>query len=263
MSVLEAIVLGLVEGLTEFIPVSSTAHLILATNLLGLSGDAVKTFEIFIQLGAILAVVWVYRERTVRLSACIWKPAERPLAASIVVSFLPAAIAGALAHKTIKAHLFTPAVVGTALIAGGIAILIVERIATQRLPEGVEKISLRTALAIGLAQCLALIPGVSRSGATIMGALALGVPRRTATEYSFFLAIPTMFAATLFDLARNLHVLNAQHVPAFAAGFLTAFVSALILIRAFLRFVQHHQFTSFALYRILLGALVLLLSART
>lgn len=251
--------MGLVEGLTEFIPVSSTAHLILTGDLLRWSGEAAKTFEIFIQLGAILAVIWLYRARVARLAGCLWIRAERPLAAAIIASFLPAAIVGLLLHRYIKEVLFSPIVVGVALIAGGIVILIIERTAHPRLPEGVEKVTVRNAIGIGLAQCLSLIPGVSRSGATIMGAMVLGVPRTTATEYSFFLAIPTMLAATLFDLATSIESLTQHDALQFVVGFLVAFLSALVVVRLFLRFVQRHNFNGFAAYRIVVGGLVLYL----
>ncbi|MEW6367635.1 MAG: undecaprenyl-diphosphate phosphatase [Acidobacteriota bacterium] len=253
-----AVILGLVEGVTEFIPVSSTAHLILVGDLLGWTGETAKTFEIFIQLGAILAVMWLYRGRVLRLLGCLWVRSERPLAAAILVSFLPAALAGLLLHSYIKLYLFSPLLVGFTLAAGGIAILIVERLARPSLDDAIDSISWRHALGIGLAQCLSLVPGVSRSAATIMGGMALGVPRRAATEYSFFLAIPTMFAATLFDLAKHAGQMTPADAADFAAGFAVAFVSALLIVRGFLKFVQHHSFVGFAWYRIGFGALVVI-----
>lgn len=249
--------MGIVEGITEFLPVSSTAHLILAGDLFGWRGEEAKTFEIFIQLGAILAVVWLYRVRVLRLLRCLWLREERALGASILVSFIPAAAVGLAFHPFIKRVLFSPAVVGAALVAGGLGILLIERLAHPRIPEGVDRISLRTALGIGFAQCLSLIPGVSRSGATIMGAIWLGVPRKSATEYSFLLAVPTMVAATLFELASGLSSIEKQDYGFFALGFLGAFFSALLIVQGFLRYVQRHKFTSFAWYRICFGSVVL------
>ncbi len=257
MNILIATLLGIVEGITEFLPISSTAHLIIAGDVLGWRGDIAKTFEIFIQLGAILAILWLYRRRCIRLVQCLWSAQERPLAITIFISFLPAAITGFLLHSYIKRYLFSPILVGVTLALGGLAILAIEaRVRTTDI-EGIDHISFRKALGIGLAQCLALIPGVSRSGATIMGGLALGLPRGTATEFSFFLAIPTMFAATLYDLAKNIKMIGAHEVPVFAVGFLSAFLSALIVIKIFIRFVQKHRFIGFAWYRIGVGALIL------
>ncbi len=253
--------MGIIEGITEFLPVSSTAHLILAGDLFGWRGEVAKTFEIFIQLGAILAVVWLYRVRVLRLLRCLWLREERALGTSILVSFVPAALMGLAFHPFIKRFLFTPEVVGAALVAGGVGILVIERVARPSVPEGVDRISLRTALGIGLAQCLSLIPGVSRSGATIMGAISLGVPRKSATEYSFLLAIPTMVAATLFELVSGRSGIQRQDYILFVLGFLGAFFSALFIVQGFLSFVQHHKFTSFAWYRICFGSVVLIYAA--
>ena len=255
----KAVILGLVEGVTEFIPVSSTGHLILASRWLGETGEAAKTFDIFIQLGAILAVVWLYRTRLTRalLDARV-RPESRRFILNLVIAFLPAAIVGFLAHDWIKARLFTPTIVAAALVIGGLLILLIERLHPRERVPTVDDVAPRTALGIGLAQVLSLVPGTSRSGATIMGGYALGLSRRAATEFSFFLSIPVMFAATLFDLVKSRHALTAGDAPAFAVGFVVAFVSAVVVVKAFLGYVSRHSFAAFAWYRIALGALLLL-----
>ena len=255
----KAVILGLVEGITEFIPVSSTGHLILASRWLGEAGEAAKTFDIFIQLGAILAVVWLYRARLARaILDARARPESRRFILNLVIAFLPAAIVGFLAHDWIKARLFTPTVVAAALVVGGLLILLIERLRPRERVATVDDLAPSTALGIGLAQVLSLIPGTSRSGATIMGGYALGLSRRTATEFSFFLSIPVMFAATLFDLVKSRGALTAGDAPAFAVGFIVAFVSALVVVKAFLGYVSRHSFVAFAWYRIALGALLLL-----
>jgi len=255
----KAVILGLVEGVTEFIPVSSTGHLILASRWLGEAGEAAKTFDIFIQLGAILAVVWLYRARLARaILDARARPESRRFILNLVIAFLPAAIVGFLAHDWIKARLFTPTVVAAALVVGGLLILLIERLRPRERVATVDDVAPSTALGIGLAQVLSLIPGTSRSGATIMGGYALGLSRRAATEFSFFLSIPVMFAATLFDLVKSRGALTAGDAPAFAVGFIVAFVSALVVVKAFLGYVSHHSFAAFAWYRIALGALLLL-----
>jgi undecaprenyl-diphosphatase len=256
----QALLLGLVEGITEFIPVSSTGHLILAGNLMGWTDARAKTFEIFIQLGAILAIVWLYRARLAAVVTRVGSDAaSRRFAWSLFLAFIPAAVAGLLLHRFIKEHLFDPSVVAWALVLGGVAILVIERSAPSSRVDDAFETSPRTALGIGLAQVLSLIPGTSRSGATIMGAYCLGLSRRAATEFSFFLAIPVMFAATLYDLASSGSAVTAADAPVFAVGFVTAFVSALVVVRAFLRFVSHSSFAVFAWYRIAFGALLLLI----
>lgn len=257
---LRAALLGLVEGVTEFIPVSSTGHLILASHWLGATDETAKTFDIFIQLGAILAIVWLYRERlTHAVLAARHEESSRRFLLNLVVAFLPAAIIGFLAHDWIKARLFTPIVVALALVAGGAVILLIEWLRPRERVADVRDMRPPTALGVGLAQVLSLIPGTSRSGATIMGGYALGLSRRAATEFSFFLSIPVMFAATLYDLLKSRGALSAADAPAFAVGFLTAFVSALVVVKAFLGYVARHSFAAFAWYRIALGLLLLLL----
>ncbi len=255
-----AAVLGLLEGVTEFIPVSSTGHLILASSWLGQTGEAAKTFDIFIQLGAILAVVWLYRDRLTSVVTRASTDAEsRRFLLNIGIASLPAACLGLLAHDWIKARLFTPIVVAVALVTGGVAILLIERMRPrERVPE-VRDVQPITALGIGLAQVLSLIPGTSRSGATIMGGYALGLSRRAATEFSFFLSIPVMIAATVFDLLESRAALSAADAPAFAVGFVVAFVSAVVVVKAFLGFVARHSFAAFAWYRIALGLALLVL----
>ena len=256
----KAALLGLVEGVTEFIPVSSTGHLIVASHWLGETGEAAKTFDIFIQLGAILAIVWLYRARlSAALLAATSDAGARRFLLNLIIAFLPAAVVGFLAHDWIKARLFTPTVVAVALIVGGLLILLIERLHPRERVHEVGDVPPRTALGVGLAQMLSLIPGTSRSGATIMGGYALGLSRRAATEFSFFLSIPVMFAATLYDLLKTRGALSAADAPAFAVGYAVAFLSAIVVVRAFLRYVSHHSFAAFAWYRIALGALLLLL----
>jgi undecaprenyl-diphosphatase len=255
---LKGFLLGIVEGITEFIPVSSTGHLILAGDLLGFDDEKAKVFEVFIQLGAILSVLYLYREKVSGVIRELpGRKEARSFAVNIMVAFLPAAFLGLLAHKAIKAYLFNPVTVAGALIAGGVAILLIERMDHRSLVKNVDKITLKQAVGAGLAQCLALFPGVSRSGATILGGLVIGFDRRVAVEFSFFLAIPTMFAATGYDLVKSLHALSLSDVPLFLAGFVTAFFSALIVIKAFLGYVSKHDFSGFAYYRIVFGLLVL------
>lgn len=254
----KAALLGLVEGATEFIPVSSTGHLILAGHLLGWTDARAHTFEIFIQLGAILAILWLYRERL--LAAALrarHEPESRRFFLALGVAFLPAAVVGFLTHEQIKLHLFRPEVVAWALVVGGVAILLIEWLVRRSTQDDAFRVPLPTALGIGLAQILALIPGTSRSGATIMGAYCLGLTRRAATEFSFFLAIPVMLAATLYDLGKSVDVLRPSDAGVFAIGFVVAFVSALVVVRGFLRFVATRSFTVFAWYRIIFGALLL------
>jgi undecaprenyl-diphosphatase len=256
---LKAAILGLLEGATEFIPVSSTGHLILASHSLGLVDERAKTFGIFIQLGAILAIVWLYRVRLTRaVVAAREDPVSRRFLFNLFIAFLPAAVVGFLAHEWIKARLFNPDVVALALVAGGILILLIERWAPKPGIRTVNEVPPGTALGIGLAQVLSLIPGISRSGATIMGGYALGLSRTAATEFSFFLAIPVMLAATTYDLAKSWSVLAVTDIPMFAVGFIVSFISAIIVVKAFLAYVSGHSFAVFAWYRIALGLVLLL-----
>ena len=259
LSLLSIILLGIVEGLTEFLPVSSTGHLILAGEVMQVP-QGTETFDIVIQLGAILAVVVLYRHRFAAVLAGLARrdpPAIR-FTRNVLIGFLPSAVIGAVAYGAIKALLMTPMVVAVALILGGIAILVIERSVRQPSCDSVEGMSLRTSLGIGFIQCLSMIPGVSRSGATIMGALTLGVERRTAAEYSFFLAIPTMVGATTLALWKARHELGDAQATAIAIGFVVSFIVAMLVIRWFLNVVTKHGFAPFAWYRIVVGSVALI-----
>jgi undecaprenyl-diphosphatase len=254
-----AVILGLVEGLTEFLPVSSTGHLILAAELIGFTGPGSKVFEVVIQLGAILAVCWVYRERL--FGAVMGLPTDPPaqrFVANVVLAFLPAAVAGVLLHRFIKEVLFSPWVVAASLVIGGFAILLIERIRPLPRVRIVEAMPLRIAFGVGLCQILAMVPGVSRAGATIMGAMMLRVSRPAATEFSFFLAIPTMFGATAYDLYKSRAELSFDNGAVIAVGFVVAFFAALFVVRRLVDFVGRHGFGVFAWYRIVLGAAALI-----
>jgi undecaprenyl-diphosphatase len=256
-------ILGLVEGVTEFIPVSSTGHLILAGEWLGRSGETWKTFEVVIQLGAILAVVWRYRALFLEVARGLGRtPQSRKFVLNLMAGFLPAAVVGLAARDFIKAHLFQGSTVAWGLILGAGYILVIERLRPVTTVDSAEAIPLRIAFGVGLAQILALFPGFSRSGATIMGAYALGCSRKAAAEFSFFLAVPVMFAASGLDLYKSRHLLTMADLPIFTAGMIVAFGSALLVLKAFIRFVSSRSFTPFAWYRLLLGAVILLLSSR-
>ena len=256
---LTALVLGLIEGVTEFLPISSTGHLIIAGQLLGFTGEKAKVFMIAIQLAAIFAVVWEYRVRLSHVVATLHRePASQRLAINLMAGFLPAAVLGFLFYKEIKAYLFNPVVVASALVVGGLLILWAERRKHVVSTETVDDLGWRRALAVGFAQALAMIPGTSRSGATIIGGLFLGMSRKAAAEFSFLLAIPTMSAATVYDLYKNWHLFNLNDVPLFLVGGVAAFISALIAVRTLIKFVSRHDYTVFAWYRIIFGGVVLL-----
>lgn len=256
--ILKAAILGIVEGLTEFLPVSSTGHLIVAGQLLHFNDDKGKVFEIAIQLAAILAVVWVYRQRLGHVVASLKRePTARKFTLNLIVAFMPAAVLGLLFLKEIKAYLFNPLVVATAFIVGGLLILWAERRQHVIRAETVDDMTWQDALKVGFAQSLAMIPGTSRSGATIIGGLFFGLSRQAATEFSFFLAIPTMFAATLYDVYKHRALFSVTDLPLFAVGSAVSFISALICVRWLLRYIASHDFTPFAWYRIAFGAIVL------
>ncbi len=260
---LKAAFLGIIEGLTEFLPISSTGHLIIIGDLIGYNDETSKVFKIVIQLAAILAVCWDYRERLMRTVRGIkTDPVEQRFVSLLFIAFLPAAVLGLMFHSTIKALLFNPITVATALIVGGFIILYVEKRAYHPRIESVDDMRWPDALKVGFAQALAMIPGTSRSGSTIMGGLIFGLSRKTAAEFSFFLAIPTMFAATAYDLYKNWTLLHASDIPVFAVGFVFSFISAMWAVRGFIRFISNHTFVVFAWYRIVFG-LVVLLSAYT
>jgi undecaprenyl-diphosphatase len=253
-----AILLGIVEGLTEFLPISSTGHLILMDRLLGLEGPESKLFDIVIQLGAILAVCWVYRERLfTAATGVLSEPASQRFVANIVIAFLPAAVAGVFLYRIIKDVLFSPWVVAVSLVVGGVLILVIERIRPRSRVHDVDTMSPATALGIGCCQILAMIPGVSRAGATIMGALMLRVDRPAATEFSFFLAIPTMLGASVYDLYKNRATLSLDGALLIAVGFVIAFIAALFVVRRLVDFVSQHGFAVFAWYRIVIGLVAL------
>ncbi|MBA3895774.1 MAG: undecaprenyl-diphosphate phosphatase [Sphingomonadaceae bacterium] len=260
MTLLTIMILGVVEGLTEFIPVSSTGHLILAGQLLGFKGAGSATFDIVIQLGAILAVVVLYFRRFTAVGAGLLRrdPGAIAFTRNIFAGFLPALIVGAIAYKAIKAMLEAPLIVAVALIAGGVAILVIERFVKAATVHSVEAMPLKTALGVGVVQCLSMIPGVSRSGATIMGALSLGVERKTAAEYSFFLAVPVMVAASAKELWEARHALGGTDWTSIGIGFVVSFVVAMAVIKAFVAIVSRHGFAPFAWYRIVVGAVALI-----
>lgn len=255
---LQAALLGLVEGLTEFLPVSSTGHLILLSDLLGFNGPGSKLFEIVIQLGAILAVCWVYRARLLATALHLHDQAgARHFTAIILAAFLPSMVVGFFAYKTIKEVLFSPVIVAAMLIVGGVAMLLIEKSRPRPHIHATDDISLKRALAIGLFQCLAMIPGMSRAAATIMGGMVMGIDRKTATEFSFFLAIPTMVAATVYDFYKNRHDLTADGMSLIGIGFVCAFITALVVVRTLIGIVGRHGFAPFAIYRIVLGLVML------
>ena len=269
---LKAALLGLVEGFTEFLPISSTGHLILVGSLLNFTGPTAATFEIAIQTGAMLAVMWEYRARLLAtLRGITDQSTAQRFVFNVGIAFLPAVLFGLLLGKTIKTHLFHPVPVAVAFIVGGIIILWVEArhrraygaldLAGQRKAriESVDAMHWRDALKIGLMQCLALIPGTSRSGATIIGGMWLGLSRKAATEFSFYLAIPTLIGAGAYSLYKQRALLTLNDLPIFSVGFLFAFLSAWLCIRWLIRYVATHDFTGFAWYRIAFGLLVLAL----
>jgi undecaprenyl-diphosphatase len=261
-SLLIAVILGLVEGITEFLPVSSTGHLIVVGSLFGFSGPRAATFEIVIQVGAILAVIWHYRAVLLDLLRRFFTAdEERRLGGNLVLAFLPAAAVGVVLHHWIKDHLFTPVTVAAAFIVGGVVILLIEWLRPAVVTSEVRAITARQALGIGCAQVLALIPGTSRSAATILGGYTLGLSRPAATEFSFLLAIPTLIAAAGYDILKSRHLFTTADVPMFLVGTAVSFVAALAVIRSFLRYVQRHSFNAFAWYRIAFGVLILALAA--
>ncbi|HOC38674.1 MAG TPA: undecaprenyl-diphosphate phosphatase, partial [Thermodesulfobacteriota bacterium] len=259
LSLFHAVILGIIEGATEFIPVSSTGHLILAQNLLGFTGTKQNAFAIFIQLGAILAVVWLYRKKIISVIFTIHCVSEsRAFAANLVIATLPAVIIGLPTEDWIEAHFFAPFPVSLALIGGGVAILLIERQYKRPSIETMDHIPLIKAFGIGLIQVLSILfPGVSRSGATIMGGLALGLSRTAATEFSFFLAIPAMLGASVIKLIGVRDVITVSDLPTFSVGFGVSFVVAIVVIRGLLAFVSHRSFIPFAWYRIIVGAGIL------
>ena len=252
MDLLKALILGIVEGLTEFLPISSTGHLILAADLLDFRGERASVFDIAIQTGAMLAVVWEYRARFFRIDPQLYR--------NLIVAFIPAAILGLAFGSLIKSFLFKPVPVALAFIVGGVIILIVEKRSFVPRVESTQAMTWRDALKVGIAQCFALIPGTSRSGATIIGGMLFGLSRKAATEFSFFLAVPTLIAAGAYDLWKSRALFSANDLGMFAVGLIAAFVSAFVVIRWLIRYVATHDFRPFAWYRIAFGIVVLLTS---
>jgi undecaprenyl-diphosphatase len=249
-SLLQALILGIVEGLTEFLPISSTGHLILAGELIGASDERWNVFNVVIQTGAMLAIVWEYRARFFKVDIALYR--------NLFVAFLPAALFGLLFSKFIKSYLFHAVPVALAFIVGGVIILLVERKPRQHSRvETTGDMTWLDALKVGVAQCFALIPGTSRSGATIIGGMLFGLSRKAATEFSFFLAVPTLMAAGAYDLFKNRALFSANDLPMFGVGSAAAFVSAFVVIRWLIRYVATHDFKPFAWYRIAFGIFVL------
>jgi undecaprenyl-diphosphatase len=268
---IQAALMGVVEGLTEFLPISSTGHLILVGSLLNFTGEKAKVFDIAIQTGAMFAVIWEYRARLAStLSGLSSQKVAQRFARNVLVAFIPAAVLGFLFGGWVKSALFHPVPVACAFVVGGLIILWVERRHRQKYGdmdmqgtrrarvETVDDMTAGDALKVGLAQCMALIPGTSRSGATIIGAMMMGFSRKCATEFSFFLGIPTLIAAGAYSLLKHRHALHMDDVPMFAVGLIFAFLSALVCIRWLIRYVSTHDFTLFAWYRIIFGGVVLL-----
>ncbi|MDB5593746.1 MAG: undecaprenyl-diphosphatase [Hyphomicrobiales bacterium] len=252
---LKAVFLGGIEGLTEFLPVSSTGHLLLVGHFLGFESKG-KSFEVLIQLGAILAILLVYAQKIIAITLGLrTEPRARHFVLAVLLAFLPAAIIGALAHSLIKAVLFDPLIVCTTLIAGGLVLLAVDDLAPKPRYHDAMDLPLGTALKIGLFQCLAMVPGVSRSGATIVSAMLMGADKRAAAEFSFFLAIPTMAGAFAYDLFKNYKLLDFDDSMLIVLGFVAAFLMALFVVRGFLQFVTKHGFGMFAWWRIIVGVL--------
>jgi undecaprenyl-diphosphatase len=260
---LKALIMGLVEGFTEFLPISSTGHLILTEHLLGFHGmeEKMKVFEIVIQAGAMLAVIWEFRARIIAVLTGLGDPKQQRFATNVLIAFIPAAVLGVLFDKAIKQVLFAPVPVALAFIIGGFVILWVEKRAKDKPASAritsVDDLTPLDALKIGIAQAFALIPGTSRSGATIMGSMIFGLSRQVATEFSFFLAIPTLMGATIYSLYKERALLSAADLPLFTIGTVSAFISAFLCVRWLLRYISSHTFTVFAWYRIAFGLLVL------
>ena len=255
---LDAALLGLIEGLTEYLPVSSTGHLILWIDLLGFDGPPGKVFEIAIQMGAIMAIVVLYFGRLWRATIGIFRGKdERRLARNVVLAFLPAMVLGATFHGAIKNLLFNPWVVSAMLILGGLAILAIERFKPEPIHGSVEDLSPKMSVYVGLCQAVAMIPGVSRSGATIMGAMLLRLDRKAATEFSFFLAVPTLLAATVYDLTKNRAILVLDDFVLIGVGFGVSFAVGLAVVKGLIAWVSRHDFTPFAYYRIVVGSAML------
>lgn len=257
-SLIQALVLGIVEGLTEFLPVSSTGHQIIVADLMGFGGNRAMAFNIIIQLGAILALVWEYRQKIGRV---VWdlprQASAQRFSANILIAFIPAVVLGLLFSDLIHHYLFNPITVATALVVGGLVMLWAERRNHRIHTESVDDMRWTLALKVGLIQCLALIPGTSRSGSTIIGGLLCGLSRQAATEFSFFLAMPTMLGAAVYSGYKYRDLFQVSDIPVFAVGLIASFVFAMLAVRALLRFISKHSYAAFAWYRIGFGLLIL------
>ncbi|BCG24024.1 undecaprenyl-diphosphatase [Pseudomonas tohonis] len=254
----QALILGVVEGITEFLPISSTGHQIIVADLIGFGGERFQAFNIIIQLGAILAVVWEYRRKI--FDVVVGLPRERSaqrFTGNLLVAFFPAVILGVAFADLIHHYLFNPITVATALVIGGVIMLWAERRDHLIQAETVDDMTWKQALKVGLAQCLALVPGTSRSGATIIGGLLFGLSRKAATEFSFFLAMPTMVGAAVYSGYKYRHLFQPSDLPVFALGFVVSFIFAMIAVRALLKFIGNHSYAAFAWYRIGFGLLIL------
>lgn len=254
----QALILGVVEGLTEFLPISSTGHQIIVADLLDFGGERAMAFNIIIQLGAILAVVWEFRRKIFDVVVGLpTQPGARRFTANLLIAFLPAVVLGVIFADLIHAYLFNPITVATALVVGGIIMLWAERREHVVHAESVDDITWKDALKVGFAQCLAMIPGTSRSGSTIIGGLLFGLSRKTATEFSFFLAMPTMVGAAVYSGYKYRHLFQPDDLSVFALGFVTAFIFAMIAVKGLLKFIASHSYAAFAWYRIAFGLLIL------
>ena len=254
----QALILGVVEGLTEFLPISSTGHQIIVADLLNFGGERAMAFNIIIQLGAILAVVWEFRRKIIDVVVGLpTKPEARRFTTNLIIAVMPAVVLGVIFADVIHEYLFNPITVATALVVGGVIMLWAERRQHVIRAETVDDMTWKDAVKIGFAQCLAMIPGTSRSGSTIIGGLLFGLSRKAATEFSFFLAMPTMVGAAVYSGYKYRHLFQPDDLPVFAIGFVTSFIFAMIAVRALLKFISNHSYAAFAWYRIAFGLLIL------
>ena len=254
----QALILGVVEGLTEFLPISSTGHQIIVADLLNFGGERAMAFNIIIQLGAILAVVWEFRRKIIDVVVGLpTKPEARRFTTNLIIAVMPAVVLGVMFADVIHEYLFNPITVATALVIGGVIMLWAERRQHVIRAETVDDMTWKDAVKIGFAQCLAMIPGTSRSGSTIIGGLLFGLSRKAATEFSFFLAMPTMVGAAVYSGYKYRHLFQPDDLPVFAIGFVTSFIFAMIAVRALLKFISNHSYAAFAWYRIGFGLLIL------
>ncbi len=254
----QALILGVVEGLTEFLPISSTGHQIIVADLLNFGGERAMAFNIIIQLGAILAVVWEFRRKIIDVVIGLpTKPEARRFTTNLIIAVMPAVVLGVIFADVIHEYLFNPITVATALVVGGVIMLWAERRQHVIRAETVDDMTWKDAVKIGFAQCLAMIPGTSRSGSTIIGGLLFGLSRKAATEFSFFLAMPTMVGAAVYSGYKYRHLFQPDDLPVFAIGFVTSFIFAMIAVRALLKFISNHGYAVFAWYRIGFGLLIL------